>query len=100
MISILYRILLLGGGMVTGILIRPFILQCFGGLTSWVSTLFARVTSGRTFGALAKEITTLSEQAQRTNADIDDIKKLLVRMLDSEKRKVATPSSNGIATQQ
>lgn len=100
MVSISYRLLLLGGGVITGILMRPFILRCFGGLITWVSTLFERVTPGRTFGALSKEMKTLSEQAQRTNEDIDDIKKILIRMIDSEKRKVATPLANGIATRE
>ena len=82
--------------MIVGGMLRWFVPQ-------WMkrcSQLLENVVPGRKFRRLSRRIEFLTEQSKRINGDIDDIKRLLVKVLDSDNKKVATPSKNGIATPQ
>jgi hypothetical protein len=58
------------------------------------------VLPGRRLRCIENRIDSLTECSTRMNSDIDDIKRLLVRLLDANNKKVATPLKNGIATHQ
>lgn len=96
MADLMYRLLAFGSGMITYGLLSAFV-------PHWVkrgAKLLENVLPGRKLRRLSRRIEFLTEQSKRINGDIDDIKRLLVKVLDLDNKKVATPSKNGIATPQ
>lgn len=96
MADLMYRLLAFGSGMIAYGLLSAFV-------PHWVkrgAQLLENVLPGRKFRRLSRRIEFLTEQSKRINGDIDDIKRLLVKVLESDNKKVATPLKNGIATPQ
>lgn len=96
MAALMHRFLIFGSGMIAygllSVLVPHWMKRC--------SQLLENALPGRKFRRLSRRIEFLTEQSKRINGDIDDIKRLLVKVLDSDNKKVATPSKNGIATPQ
>ena len=96
MIPITHRILIFGSGMIAygllSVLVPHWVKRC--------SQLLENALPGRKFRRLSRRIESLTKRTKRMNTDIDDNKRLLVKVLDSDNKKVATPSKNGIATPQ
>jgi hypothetical protein len=100
MTAFTYRILILGSGVIVGMLSSPFVLPWISGWVKRIYGLLEGVIPGRKFRKLSRQNELLTERVEKMELDIDDIRRLLVERLDSNKKKVATPSKNGIATQQ
>lgn len=90
----IHRILLVGSGM----LLSPLVLPWISGWVRQIHRLLEGVLPGRKFRKLSRGTELLTERVGKIELDIDDIRRLLIERLDSNKKKVATPSKNGIAT--
>lgn len=93
-----YRVPIWGSGVIVGRLLLPFISLW---ISEWVKRIYGlleRVLPGRKVRKLSRGTELLTERVEKIESDIDNIRKLLIEVLDSNKKKAATPSKNGIAT--
>lgn len=99
--GLLYRFLIFGTGMLTATLLRRWHPALVSACSRWLGTALGWVTPSRDLSRLSQAIETIAEEHKRTNADIEDIRNVLVSMLDARKEEVARPfRQNGLAANQ
>jgi hypothetical protein len=98
--SIMHRSLLVGIGLIGGLILRSYVPDWPSRWINRFCRMAESVLPGRRLRCIENRIDSLTECSTRMNSDIDDIKRLLVRLLDANNKKAATPLKNGIATHQ
>ncbi|MBD2060313.1 hypothetical protein H6F88_30685 [Oculatella sp. FACHB-28] len=95
-----YRVPVWGSGVIVGRLLLPFISLWISEWVKQIHGLLEGVLPGRKVRKLSRGNELLTERVEKIESDIDNIRKLLIERLDSDKKEAATPSKNGIATPQ
>lgn len=98
--TVMHRTLIFGAGMIVGIILCWFMPHWFSRWARRFRSIAQGIFPGRNLRGIERRIDSLTERSTRMNSDIDDMKSLLVRLLDADTKKVATPHKNGIATPQ
>lgn len=88
----------LAAGVAGTLLVMVVLPDLVSGLVGRLRRMIKGLLPGRRLRKLSGKVESLTRQADRMNAEMQAVRRLLVNVLDERKEKVATPLENGAAT--